>query len=242
MSEEQDKTGRSGLRRRTVLAGAAVAAAGAGGIAFMRYRQATPTVAFPPTVYVPADNGYGKDPKFTNAKRTWPLTLDERVKATLVAAATIIAPGDGMLPSATALGIGDLIDEWVSAPYPLQVADRVVFDDFATGLDRLAAATTGRAYASSSKDVQTQVMERAALRAGNPLREGYVRFRRIVVGLVYTSPEGHHAIGYRGNEAMPDFPGPPRQLIDRFRAELAKLPPPQRDAGGALRTIGLPRG
>ena len=49
--------------------------------------------------------------------------------------------------------------------------------------------------------------------------------RKLVVGAVYTTPEGMAAIGYRGNEAMESFAGPPDEVLARFTAELEKLAP-----------------
>lgn len=71
----------------------------------------------------PGAKGYGTDPNLVNpAKATWPRILTPDQLQTAAILADFILPASATAPSASALGIPDFIDEWVSAPYPDQVA------------------------------------------------------------------------------------------------------------------------
>ena len=70
---------------------------------------------------------YGTDPdllRIYHAGELWPLTLtpSQRNQATLLC--DTILPADAVSPSASQVGVVDLIDEWISAPYPVQRNDR----------------------------------------------------------------------------------------------------------------------
>src|SRR4030095_13959216 len=75
---------------------------------------------------------YGTDPDLTkiyNRGDLWPLTLTEQQRRTVTALCDVILPADHLGPAASALGVQAFIDEWVSAPYPMQQADRPVILD-----------------------------------------------------------------------------------------------------------------
>ena len=70
---------------------------------------------------------YGTDPdllRVYHAGELWPLTLTgpQRNQAALLC--DTIVPADAVSPSASQVGVVDLIDEWISAPYPVQRKDR----------------------------------------------------------------------------------------------------------------------
>src|SRR6202012_4490649 len=72
-------------------------------------------------------HGYGTDPQLTKpeeAPRKRIMTRDQLPTAAILAA--YILPANATAPSASALGVPDFVDEWVSAPYPDQVKDRPV--------------------------------------------------------------------------------------------------------------------
>ena len=56
----------------------------------------------------------------------WPLTLGPAARLTTAALCDLIIPADAVSPSASAVGVVDFIDEWISAPYPQQRADRAL--------------------------------------------------------------------------------------------------------------------
>jgi len=66
-------------------------------------------------------NGYGSDPDLSKNYRPgepWPLTLTAEQRRLSGIVSDLIIPADDRSPSASAMGVVDFIDEWVSAPYP----------------------------------------------------------------------------------------------------------------------------
>lgn len=81
--------------------------------------KATPAVAKP----------YGTDPNLTRVYKPgdlWPLTFTPEQRVTATALCDLIIPADATSPSASAVGVIDFMDEWVSAPYEAQRADRTI--------------------------------------------------------------------------------------------------------------------
>jgi hypothetical protein len=111
------------LDRRSVLGWTAVVAgaigAGAGLRAYLGAGHDTPQA--PPTP------GYGKDPPLLEpAPGPWPRLLTARQKAWLAQHLDRLLPRSGTLPSAREAGLEEFFDEWLSAPYPDQRADRAL--------------------------------------------------------------------------------------------------------------------
>jgi len=73
--------------------------------------------------------GYGTDPDLVKEWQPggpWPLTLGVAARLTTAALCDLIIPADDHSPSASSVGVVEFIDEWISAPYPQQRADREV--------------------------------------------------------------------------------------------------------------------
>jgi hypothetical protein len=160
--------------------------------------------------------GYGTDPNLVQpAKAPWPriLTADELTAAAVLA--DFILPATASAPAASALGIPDFIDEWVSAPYPNQAKDRPVIRD---GLKDLIPAL-----------VKGDAGKRAAALAALPgakdadARAFFKRFRALTVGAYYTTEAGFKDIGYIGNVARESDPGPSDEVKAVLERELKKL-------------------
>lgn len=141
--------------------------------------------------------GYGSDPRLNPpVKAAWPRILS---RDQLQAAATLcdfILPASGTAPSASSLGIPDFFDEWVSAPYPNQVADRPLLVD---GLTVLSAALKDPARRGGT----------LAAQVGTPF---FKRFRYLTIGAYYTTEAGFKDIGYIGNVARASDPGPSAEV------------------------------
>jgi hypothetical protein len=150
--------------------------------------------------------GYGKDPSMTAPKRTWPLTLSPTEKSRLAAIADVILPATALMPAPSALGIDAFFDEWLSAPYPDQQADRALILPLA-----------------SDHRPPTTLVERLGF-ATDAAAPALARFRLLVVAACYTTSAGMTAIGYIGNEPRATFDGPPPAVLAHFDAEAAKLP------------------
>lgn len=156
----------------------------------------------------PDTKGYGTDPKLSPPdKAPWPRLLsDEELQAAAILA-DFILPASGAAPAASALGIPDFIDEWVSAPYPDQVKDRPIIRD---GLKALAEKNAaGRPAAMAT--LQT---------GGDPF---FKRFRALTIGAYYTTEEGFKDIGYIGNVAREADEGPSAEVKAAIEAALKSL-------------------
>jgi hypothetical protein len=68
--------------------------------------------------------GIGFDPSLLKKEIPWPRLLTEAEKRTVAALADLLIPADEFGPAASAVGVPDFIDEWVSAPYEPQIKDR----------------------------------------------------------------------------------------------------------------------
>ena len=81
--------------------------------------------------------GYGTDPKLAKPEKApWSRIMIQGQLQTAAILADYILPATATAPSASALGVPDFIDEWVSAPYPQQVKDRPIIMN---GLNALGA-------------------------------------------------------------------------------------------------------
>lgn len=161
--------------------------------------------------------GYGTDPKLIDAKAPWPRILTAAQLRTVAAMCDHVLPAEGDAPAASAIGIHELIDEWVSAPYPVQQADRTLILE---GLDLL-----GPGFATAGLSGREQAL--AALAAKG--KAGfYARMRALTIGAYYTTEAGFKDIGYIGNQALDAFPPMSAEVkahIDRASAKLG-LPVP----------------
>lgn len=172
----------------------------------------------------PAARGYGLDPDLLRVYRPgelWPLTFTAAQRRTVAALCEVILPAEREAPSALAVGVPDFLDEWISAPYPEQRADRPVVLEGIAWMESEAQRRHGRGFADLTE------AERTALCSGlcgpapvaEELRSGAASFRRIrhlVAGGYYTTPAGMKDIGYVGNVPLASFDGPPPEVLRRL--------------------------
>ena len=78
---------------------------------------------------------YGPDPKLTDPYHPgelWPLTFSTEQRRLATMLCDTIIPADSNSPNASAVGVVDFVDEWISAPYARQRADcKTVLEGFA---------------------------------------------------------------------------------------------------------------
>ena len=194
----------SKIDRRTALTwigvvGAATAAASAG------------IVLYGPNTGGRAEaKGYGTDPKLNPpVKAPWPRIMSHDQLQTAAILADYILPATATAPSASALGVPDFVNEWVSAPYPDQLKDRPIILD---GLNAITRDVMGKDAA-----------KRAAALAALPGSAFFKRFRALTIGAYYTTEAGFKDIGYIGNVARPVDPGPSEAVKAVLERELQKL-------------------
>jgi hypothetical protein len=162
--------------------------------------------------------GYGPDPSMVTIYKpgdVWPLTLTEPQRRTARALCDVIIPADDASPSASAVGVPDFIDEWISSPYPAQAGDRRIILDGLKWIDEEAMRRFQKTFADLTLEQQTAICDDLA--TGKPKDKKAVsffkRFRDLTAGGYYTTPEGMKAIGYVGNVPSATFDGPPVEAL-----------------------------
>ncbi|HEV2532412.1 gluconate 2-dehydrogenase subunit 3 family protein [Phenylobacterium sp.] len=173
----------------------------------------------------PAVKGYGTDPNLVHpAKAPWPRIMSPDQLQATAHVADFILPASGAAPSASALGVPDFIDEWVSAPYPDQVKDRPIVLD---GLKWIEDEANGRYHmgfnALTPERRRLVLSLLAPFPAESPQGRFFKRVRWMTIGAYYTTPAGFKDIGYIGNVARTVDPGPSDEVKAHLDRELKKL-------------------
>lgn len=188
-------------RRQALGTGAAILAAG--GPAFGP--QATWAAVTARTVA-----GYGKDPALQPpAPPPWPAIVPEPEMGVIRVLALLFLPDDDLGPGALALGVADFIQEWLSAPYPEQQADRQLL------LPMLASA-----QASGWSDLTALML---AMTEGAPHAVALRRLRALVAIGWGTTPQAAPQLGFIGNEPRMRFDGPPAEVVQLLKLRAKAL-------------------
>lgn len=232
MTDERDE-GLRVDRRTTIKWLAATMAAGYAGCTADDKRlgdeiPATRETAFLGTAARPGTAGYGTDPDLVNPVVPWPRTMTEAQLRTTAALSDLILPEDERSPSASAVGVPDFIDEWVSAPYPQQRDDRERILAGLEWLEQQSRDRFGTAFANAGEDQQSAVVDAIAYpdAAANldEQAEFFRRFRYLAVGAFYTTEAGIEDVGYIGNVPIAGpYPGPGDEAMVHLAGVLKQL-------------------
>ncbi|TLY81270.1 MAG: gluconate 2-dehydrogenase subunit 3 family protein [Gammaproteobacteria bacterium] len=178
-----------------------------------------------------AATGYGADPDLTKVYHPgdiWPLTLTRAQRRTATALCDVIIPADSTSPSASAVGVVDFLDEWVSAPYPRQQQDRPIVLEGLAWLDAEATRRFSKVFADLNETEQHAVcddicyepkVKPAFVRAA----QFFTRYRDLTAGGFYSTPAGRNDLKYIGNVPLAKFDGPPLELLQKLG--LSQVPP-----------------
>jgi len=101
----------------------------------------------------------GDDPNLLAKEIPWPRLLTPEEKRLVTALGDLIIPADPYGPAASAVGIPDFIDEWVSAPYPEQRKDLEVIRPGLAWVDGESRKRFGKGFAESDLTQQTVLLE-----------------------------------------------------------------------------------
>ncbi|MDA7916185.1 gluconate 2-dehydrogenase subunit 3 family protein [Verrucomicrobia bacterium] len=176
---------------------------------------------------VPGTKGYGTDPDLTGHYEPgdfWPLTFTADQRKTVVALADLILPKDHLGPAASEVRVPDYIDEWISAPYGEQQADRekVVFglkwleDESLTRFRKEFTKLNEKQMRAIVDDICWPADAKAAHKKAAAF---FQSFRNIAAGAYYATEPGWEAIGYVGNVALTSFNGPPPEVLKKLGVE-----------------------
>ncbi|MGV3531732.1 MAG: gluconate 2-dehydrogenase subunit 3 family protein [Chthoniobacteraceae bacterium] len=158
----------------------------------------------------------GFDPDLLKKEIPWMRVLTAEEKRVVTALADLILPEDEFGPAASAVGVPDFIDEWVSAPYDQQVKDRKTIREGLSWLDSESKRRFHKGFADAALEEQTAILTDIITEGTEARAQGrrfYLLFRDRATGGYYTTPEGWKAIGYTGNVALAEFPGPPPEAL-----------------------------
>jgi hypothetical protein len=180
----------------------------------------------------PGGARYGTDPDLVNPVVTWPRTMTEAQLQASAALSDMILPEDELSPAASALGVHDFIDEWISAPNEAQQRDRELVLGGLEWLEQESRDRFGASFAAAENGQRAELLDALAGSGQTekvPAEQArfFDRFRYLAVGAFYTTEPGMADAGYIGNIAINgDYPGPSREAM----AHLA----------GVLKQLGLP--
>ena len=173
--------------------------------------------------------GYGHDPNLNKPVVPWPLTLDPQQREKLRIAADLMLPADAHSPSGGTLHLDAFVDEWVSAPYPQQQADRSLILSGLQWLDAESMHRFGLDFAQASDAQRRAIFDSVAFRKNVQPGTGraaqfFARLRGLMLSGFYSLPEGIADIGYMGNKpSLGLYPGPTEEALAHLNASLTKL-------------------
>lgn len=177
-----------------------------------------------PTPRAVTAKGYGTDPDLLKDYKPgdlWPLTFTDTQRATAAALCDVIIPADAKSPSASSVGVPDFIDEWISAPYPDQAADRKLILDGLAWLD----AESQRRFQNDFVNLITSqknalCTDIAFAPKAKPefktAAQFFKKFRDLTAGGFYTTPAGMKDLGYMGNVPIATFPAPAPDVLKKL--------------------------
>lgn len=173
--------------------------------------------------------GYGQDPNLIASATPWPLTLTSIQLDLLAHLCNILIPAEGSVPSASQVGIPDVIDEWISAPYPLQQQHRSLLLPGLIWIDNESIRRFNKPFVKVGLVKQEQIVDTIAFpNTGNKALALPIAFfsglRYLVVGFFVTTAEGSNDLGYMGNTPIPgEYPGPTDEALAHLEGVLEKL-------------------
>ena len=169
----------------------------------------------------PSGRGYGSDPDILRHYKPgelWPLTLTDAQRRTAAALCDVIIPADEFSPAASAVGVVDFIDEWISAPYPKQRADREVVLPGLAWIDEEAHKRFGRGFADLAATQHAAICDDICAPATakpefSQATQFFSLYRNLTAGGFYTTPVGAKDLRYVGNVPLATFDGPPLEAL-----------------------------
>lgn len=215
-------------RRRTIAWFAAAMAspmAWSGGSTAIARSAGWPALTLKPI----AAPGYGADPNLSEKKVTWSLSLEPEQRRLIAVCADLILPAHEGRKPPSALGVDAFVDEWVSAPYSRQAADRTLILTGLAWLDAEAMARFGRPFLRAHPAQQRAIFDLIAWR--DRVAPGYEQaaaffasLRAVIVLGYYTLPEGEEELGFVGNTPSAGvYPGPGPEPLRHLEQQLAQL-------------------
>lgn len=172
---------------------------------------------------------YGADPDMMDPAISWERTMTPAQLALTAALSDVIMPASDDLPAASALGVPEFIDEWVSSPYEKTQDDRAVCFGLFEWLEAEARSVGAASFADADLARQETLLDRIAWtdRVEEGLAEqasAFGRFRTLSVSAYFASEPGSQWLGYLGNRpSSGDYEGPTAQALEHLEDALVPL-------------------
>ena len=173
--------------------------------------------------------GYGQDPDLFEALVPWRRTMTEGQLRLAESLADIFIPADEVSAAASVANAADFIDEWVSAPYPNQIADRELILQGLEDIEKRARRRFKAPFVDLETGQKTALVEGLTpmfgfLPAYLDTKSFFSRFRYLVVSAFYLSDEGAQDLGYIGNQPIiGPYPGPTEEALAHLQTVLDAL-------------------
>lgn len=205
------------LKRRDAIKLMAAAAAAPAVIAKGEDLPAAPQKVRPPS-----------DPNLISPEVPWENLLSEEELKTLSALCDLIIPADSESPSASQLGVPAFINEWVSAPYPTQEADRILIRGGLTWLNAESSKRFGAEFRELSEEQKKSICDeiqwtQSAAPELLPPARFFAKVRDLTATGFYTTPEGWKDIGYIGNQVMLSYDSLPPNVEEKLNEVIKNL-------------------
>lgn len=169
--------------------------------------------------------GIGTDPFLMKSYKPgdfWPLTFNDKQKRLVSVLCDIIIPEDDKSPAASAVNVPAFIDEWISAPYDGQQADRKTVLSGLQWIDEEARKRFKKGFVDLTSEQQHQICDDIcyAPKAKPEFKQGanfFAKFRNLTAGGFYITKEGMKDVGYVGNvPIMGAYPGAPKAVKEKL--------------------------
>jgi Gluconate 2-dehydrogenase subunit 3 len=161
-------------------------------------------------VFSPTAKGYGTDPQLNHPLVTWNLIMEPHQLQQTAVLADMILPASETASAPSMVGVPDFVNEWISAPYPDQLDDRKIILDGLQWTDAEANWRWHHGFLETDDETRRQIVADIAKKNADPAMppqmKFFQRFRFLVVGAYYTTPDGFNDIGYSGNIPLTSYP------------------------------------
>ncbi len=152
------------------------------------------------------------DPDLLNPVVPWDAILTGGEMKTVTALCDVILPEDDVSPSASAVGVPEFMNQWVSAPYPDQKRDLQTVRGGLVWLNTESDKRYGTAFHMLEEGQQFAICEDIHHQpdAKPEFRQAaafFNRFRWLTLCGFYTTEAGRKDVGYIGNVPLAHFPG-----------------------------------
>ena len=168
----------------------------------------------------PMAAGTPTDPDMLAPVVPWDMVLTDEEMRLVSALADVIIPADDRSPAASAVGVADYVNEFVSAPG--HEDNLIALRGGLAWLNRTArerfdvAGFPALTLAQKHEICDEICFEPDAPAALKPQARFFDQFRDMVSTGFWTTEEGMRDIGYVGNIPLPSFDGPPPEVLEQL--------------------------